>query len=287
MKHADLAMYQAKKDGRNSLRFFDPAMQAALSEYSMLEGQLRHALERRQLQLHYQIQVNTVGRAIGAEALLRWVHPERGMVLPDQFISLAEETGLILPIGLWVLKTACAQIKAWSRHAVTRDLKVAINVSPRQFCQPNFVEQVKQVLFETAINPTRLKFELTESMVLGNVGNAIATMAALKALGIRFSLDDFGTGYSSLSYLKQLPLDQLKIDQSFVSDLAIDASDAAVVQAVITMGHTFGMNVIAEGVETEAQRDFLEQHGCDAFQGYLFGRALPVQEFEARLASLG
>lgn len=287
MKHADLAMYQAKKDGRNSLRFFDPAIQAALSEYSTLEGQLRHALERQQLQLHYQIQVNTAGQAIGAEALLRWVHPERGMTTPDQFISLAEETGLILPIGLWVLNTACAQIKAWSRHAVTRDLNLAINVSSLQFCQSGFVEQVKQVLFETAINPRQLKFELTESMVLDNVGNAIATMAALKALGIRLSLDDFGTGYSSLSYLKRLPLDQLKIDQSFVRDLATDASDAAVVQAVITMGHTFGMHVIAEGVETEAQRDFLEQHGCDAFQGYLFGRALPVQEFEARLASLG
>jgi len=284
LKHADLAMYHAKKGGRNSLRFFDPDMQASLVEHSALESDLRRALERRQLRLYYQIQVNSARRAIGAEALLRWEHPERGLISPAQFIPLAEETGLIIPIGLWVLQTACARIRDWSGQPATRDLQLAINVSARQFRQPDFVEQVQQAISATGINPARLKIELTESLVLDNVSDTITRMHALKALGVGFSMDDFGTGYSSLSYLKQLPLDQLKIDQSFVSDLATDPNDAAIVQAIITLGRTFGLNVIAEGVETEAQHEFLNLNGCHAFQGYLFGKPVPAKEFEELIA---
>ena len=284
LKHADLAMYHAKKGGRNSLRFFDPDMQASLVEHSALESDLRRALERRQLRLYYQIQVNSARRAIGAEALLRWEHPERGLISPAQFIPLAEETGLIIPIGLWVLQTACARIRDWSGQPATRDLQLAINVSARQFRQPDFVEQVQQAISATGINPARLKIELTESLVLDNVSDTITRMHALKALGVGFSMDDFGTGYSSLSYLKQLPLDQLKIDRSFVSDLATDPNDAAIVQAIITLGRTFGLNVIAEGVETEAQHEFLNLNGCHAFQGYLFGKPVPAKEFEELIA---
>ena len=280
LKHADLAMYHAKKSGRNTLCFFDPDMQAKLVEHSALENDLRHALERRQLRLHYQIQVDSARRAIGAEALLRWEHPGRSLVTPAEFIPLAEETGLIVPIGLWVLQTACARIRDWSANPATRDLQLAINVSARQFRQSDFVEQVQQALSATGINPARLKIELTESMVLDNVSDTITKMHALKALGVSFSMDDFGTGHSSLSYLKQLPLDQLKIDQSFVRDLATDPNDAAIVRAIITLGQTFGLNVIAEGVETEAQREFLELNGCHAFQGYLFSRPLPPEAFE-------
>jgi diguanylate cyclase (GGDEF)-like protein/PAS domain S-box-containing protein len=285
-KQADLAMYQAKKYGRNNLRFFDPAMQAALEEYSALESSLRRALERRQLSLHYQIQINSAGHAIGAEALLRWHHPERGLVTPAQFIPLAEETGLIVPIGLWVLNSACAQIKKWSANPHTRELQLAINVSARQFRQVDFVEQVQQALSASGINPARLKIELTESLVLDNVDEVITKMHALKALGISFSMDDFGTGYSSLSYLKQLPLSQLKIDQSFVRDIVSDPNDAAIVQAIITMGGAFGLNVIAEGVETEAQHQFLNQQGCHAFQGYLFGKPMPLEAFESLILQL-
>jgi diguanylate cyclase (GGDEF)-like protein len=283
LKHADLAMYHAKKGGRNGLRFFDPAMQAALVERSALESDLRYALERQQLRLYYQIQVNSASHVIGAEALLRWEHPQRGLVAPDQFIPLAEETGLILPIGLWVVQMACAQIKAWSGSAVTSDLQIAVNISPRQFRQPDFVKQVQQAISDTGINPARLKIELTESLALDNMGDTVTKMNALIAQGIGLAMDDFGTGYSSLTHLKQLPLDQLKIDQSFIRDLAIDPNDAAIVQAIITMGRSFGLNVIAEGVETEAQRELLDKYGCRAFQGYLFGRPLPVTEFEKLL----
>ena len=286
LKHADLAMYHAKKNGRNTLCFFDPDMQAKLVEHSALESDLRHALERRQLRLYYQIQVNSARRAIGAEALLRWGHPERGLVSPAQFIPLAEETGLIVPIGLWVLQTACAQLRDWSGKPATRDLQLAINVSARQFRQPDFVEQVQRAFSATGINPARLKIELTESLVLDNVSDTITKMRAIKALGVSFSMDDFGTGYSSLSYLKQLPLDQLKIDQSFVRDLATDPNDAAIVRAIITMGQTFGLNVIAEGVETEAQHEFLNLNGCHTFQGYLFGRPLPPEVFEKFLEQI-
>ncbi len=283
LKQADLALYQAKGAGRNCLRFFDPAMQSTLDEYSALESDLRLAVPREQMQLHYQPQVDSMRRVIGAEALLRWRHPQRGLVAPDVFIPLAEESGLILPIGRWVLETACAQIKAWSAHDATRDIRLAVNVSARQFRQAGFVAEVEQVLSESGADPSRMKIELTESLVIDNVAETIARMQALKALGVGFSMDDFGTGFSSLSYLKRLPLDQLKIDRSFVFDLATDPNDAAIVQTIITMGHTLGLDVIAEGVETEAQLARLDQYGCTHFQGFLFSRPMPLAEFEAWL----
>ena len=284
LKHADLAMYHAKESGRNSLRFFDPEMQAKLDEHSELERELRQALTRGQLQLHYQVQVDNTHSAIGAEALLRWNHPERGQISPAQFIPLAEETGLILPIGLWVLQTACAQIKAWSGNPVTRGLQLAINVSARQFRQSNFVAQVQQTLAASSIDPQYLKIELTESLVLDNVSDTVIKMNTLKEMGVSLSMDDFGTGYSSLSYLKLLPLDQLKIDQSFVRNVASDANDAAIVKAIITMGRTFGLHVIAEGVESSEQHEFLDQHGCHGYQGYLFGKPLPIKQFDALIS---
>ena len=283
LKQADLALYRAKAAGRNCLRFFNPAMQTALDEQSALEADLRQAVKRGQLQLYYQAQMDNSHQVIGAEALLRWRHPQHGLVAPGIFIPLAEETDLILSIGRWVLENACAQIKAWSDEAATRHLRLAINVSSREFRQPDFVAGVKQVLADAGADPTRLKIELTESLVIDNVAETIARMEALKAIGVGFSLDDFGTGYSSLSYLKRLPLEQLKIDRSFVDDLATDPNDAAIVQTIITMGHTLGLNVIAEGVETAEQLERLSQYGCMAYQGFLFSRPAPLAEFEAFL----
>lgn len=285
-KHADIALYQAKKAGRNRLSFFDPRMQDAVNIRADLVNELRKALDKQQFQLHYQIQVDSNGHAIGAEALIRWMHPERGMISPYHFIPLAEDTRLILPIGQWVLETACAQLAIWQNNVLTRDLTLAVNVSSRQFRQVDFVAKVQKVLNDSAIDPTKLKLELTESLLVDNVQEIVATMNALKALGISFSLDDFGTGYSSLQYLKQLPLDQLKIDQSFVRDLVEDSSDKAIVLTVITMAHSLGLNVIAEGVETEEQRQFLLQNGCANYQGYLFSKPVPVEVFEALLREI-
>jgi diguanylate cyclase (GGDEF)-like protein/PAS domain S-box-containing protein len=283
LKHADVAMYQAKAAGRNAIRFFDPQMQMILEKRAAIEADLRQALARQQFLLHYQAQVDVSGKATGAEVLLRWKHPERGFVFPDQFIPLAEETGLIVPIGLWVLQVACAQLKAWQHDALTRDLTLAVNVSAKQFHQADFVAQVQQVLLESGVKPSLLKLELTESTVLENIQDTIAKMREIKLLGVSFSMDDFGTGYSSLQYLKRLPLGQIKIDRSFVSDITSDPNDAAIVQAIIVMTEALGLNVIAEGVETEAQRDFLDKHGCHAFQGYLFSKPVIVEEFEALL----
>jgi diguanylate cyclase (GGDEF)-like protein/PAS domain S-box-containing protein len=280
LKHADLAMYQSKTAGRNTLRFFDPAMQTAQDERSAMEADLRLALKHHQLLLYYQPQMESTLGLVGAEALLRWVHPDRGLVAPGEFIPLAEETRLVLPIGLWVLETACAQIKAWENNPHTRELRLAVNVSARQFHQQDFVAQVQQVLLETGANPTRLKIELAESLMFDNVGDAITKMQALKAIGVGFSMDDFGTGYSSLSYLTRLPLDQIKIDQSFIRSIGSDSNGTAIVQAIITMGKALGLSVIAEGVETEAQQDFLDRNGCHIHQGYLFSRPLPHAEFE-------
>ncbi|MDO8787935.1 MAG: EAL domain-containing protein [Sulfuritalea sp.] len=284
IKHADIAMYQAKSAGRNAVRFFDVAMQTALEDRMEMEDELRHAIGRQQFQLYFQIQVHNAKGIIGVEALLRWVHPERGMILPAAFIALAEETGLILPMGEWVLHTACAQIKAWSDDAGTRQLHVAVNVSPLQFAQDGFVSQVEQALAESGVDPACLKLELTESLLLDNVDSVIGKMHQLKALGVCLSMDDFGTGFSSLSYLKKLPLDQIKIDQSFVRDLVSDDSDKNIVQAIITMGDAFGLNIIAEGVETVEQRTHLADKGCDSFQGYLFGKPMPIQQIEVVLA---
>ena len=282
-KQADVAMYQAKQAGRNAIRFFDPAMQAVLDARSELEKALRGALSKQQLSLHYQIQVDAKLRPIGVEALLRWEHPELGMVSPMQFIELAEETGLILPIGLWVLQTACAQLRLWQNNPLYSKLNISVNVSARQFRHEDFVAQVEDVLDKSGINPSKLKLELTESLILNNVEDSISKMQQLKSIGVDFSMDDFGTGYSSLSYLKRLPLDQIKIDQSFVRDISTDPSDAAIVQTIIAMAETLGLMVIAEGVETEAQREFLELRGCPAFQGHLFGEAIPLEQFEALL----
>ena len=280
LKQADVAMYQAKQSGRNAIRFFDPVMQVVLDARSKMETALRGALSKQQLCLHYQIQVDAALQPIGAEVLLRWEHPDLGMVSPARFIPLAEETGLIIPIGLWVLETACTQIKLWEGNPLFRDLNIAVNVSAREFRQEGFVAQIKAVLDKCGINPNRLKLELTESLILNNVEDSISKMQKLKTIGVEFSMDDFGTGYSSLSYLKRLPLDQIKIDQSFVRDISTDTSDAAIVQTIIAMAETLGLKVIAEGVETEAQREFLDLRGCPAFQGYLFSKPISVQQFE-------
>ncbi len=282
-RHADTAMYQAKTSGRNTLRFFDPDMQASLEARAALEADLRHALSQQQFKLFFQIQVNIANEPIGAEVLLRWLHPKRGLVSPLQFIPLAEDTGLILPIGQWVLETACAQIKAWEANPLACELQLAVNVSARQFHQPDFVEQVRAALKKTGADPARLKLELTESVVLNNINDAVVKMRDLKEVGVRFSMDDFGTGYSSLSYLTQLPLDQLKIDLSFVHNIGIKPTDAVIVQTIISMGNSLGMEVIAEGVETEVQRNFLERNGCHAYQGYLFSKPVPIEEFETLL----
>jgi diguanylate cyclase (GGDEF)-like protein/PAS domain S-box-containing protein len=281
LKHADLSMYQAKAAGRNTLRFFDPKMQSVVMARTEMEADLRLGLREQQLLLHYQPQVDDDGRMSGAEALVRWMHPVRGMVSPAEFIPLAEETGLITNLGHWVLQTACLQLVAWAARAEMSHLTIAVNVSAQQFRQADFVEQVLAVLRETGVNPHRLKLELTESLLVDNVEEVIGKMYALKAKGVGFSLDDFGTGYSSLSYLKRLPLDQLKIDQSFVRDIHVDANDAAIAKTIVTLAHSLGLGVISEGVETAAQRDFLAQSGCHAHQGYFFSRPLPIDKFEA------
>jgi diguanylate cyclase (GGDEF)-like protein/PAS domain S-box-containing protein len=280
MKRADTAMYQAKAAGRNTLLFFDPEMQATVKARAAAEADLRTAVEEGQFLLYYQPQVDHVGRVTGAEALVRWQHPLRGLVAPAEFIPLAEETGLILPLGHWVMHTACTQLGAWSKHSDTAELVLAVNVSARQFALPNFVEEVLGLIDQTAARPDRLKLELTESLLLENAEDTIAKMHALKARGVSFSLDDFGTGYSSLAYLKRLPLDQLKIDQSFVRDLLVDPNDAVIARTVLALGKSFGLSVIAEGVETSTQWDFLARNGCLAYQGNLFSRPLTLANYE-------
>jgi EAL domain-containing protein (putative c-di-GMP-specific phosphodiesterase class I) len=281
MKQADLAMYKSKQTGRNALHFFDPAMQSLLIERAALEKGLRRAIESDQFLLHYQAQVVDTGRVTGVEALLRWQHPEFGMVAPNNFIPLAEETGLILSLGQWVLRAACTQLALWGNQPGMAHLTVAVNVSAKEFREPHFVAKVLETLHQTGADPKKLKLELTESLLVDNVEAVIEKMLALKSNGIGFSLDDFGTGYSSLSYLKRLPLDQLKIDQSFVRDVLIDPNDAAIAKTIVTLAQSLGLGVIAEGVETEAQRDYLAGAGCHAFQGYLFSRPLPLDAFEA------
>jgi diguanylate cyclase (GGDEF)-like protein/PAS domain S-box-containing protein len=283
LKHADIAMYQAKKAGRNTIRFFDPKMQEVINMRVDLERELRKAIEKNQLHLYYQVQVDVSGRPLGAEALIRWLHPEHGLVSPFHFIPLAEETGLILPIGQWVLETACRQLKLWEQDKITRELTLSINVSAKQFRQADFVNQINQAIKNYSINPMLLKLELTESMLLDNIEETVTTMNQLKEVGIRFSLDDFGTGYSSLQYLKRLPLYQLKIDQSFVRDIAVDSSDQAIIRTIIAMAHTLNLNVIAEGVETEEQQGLLMNNGCTHYQGYFFGRPVPIEQFEVIL----
>ena len=283
LKQADIAMYQAKKAGRNAIRFFDPKMQEAINHLVNLDRELRVAIEQQQFQLFYQVQVDITDQPIGAEVLIRWIHPELGPVLPPAFISLAEDNGLIFTIGKWVLEQACAQLKAWENDTQMRDIKLSINVSAKQFHQVDFISQIQSAITKYAINPTMLKLELTESMLLDNIQETIKTMNVLKEIGIQFSLDDFGTGYSSLQYLKQLPITQLKIDKSFVRDIAVDSSDQAIVRTTIVMAHSLNIDVIAEGVETNEQREMLINSGCKSFQGFLFGQPKPIEQFEAQI----
>ncbi|WP_026604100.1 EAL domain-containing protein [Methylomonas sp. 11b] len=282
LKYTDTALYQAKRGGRNKLLFYDPVMQAALETRAVLESNLRVALSERQLVLYYQMQVNHAGQILGAEVLIRWQHPQRGLVSPLEFIPLAEDTGLILPIGKWVMDSACAQLKAWESDPVKSKLQLAVNVSAMQFHQEDFAEQVQRTLARYDLSPNRLKLELTESLVLDDIDDAIVKMQRLRDFGVRFSMDDFGTGYSSLYYLTKLPIDQLKIDQSFVRNITLSQSDAVIVQTIIGMADNLGIESIAEGVETEEQLRFLEQQGCHLYQGYLFGRPVPLADFEAQ-----
>jgi diguanylate cyclase (GGDEF)-like protein/PAS domain S-box-containing protein len=287
LRQADMAMYKAKDAGRNTVRFFSPAMQLAVETHAALEADLRHAVARGELHLLYQVQVDEHLNALGAEALVRWVHPQRGTVSPMQFIPIAEESALILVIGGWVLETACTQLAAWRQDERLRHLSLAVNVSAQQFRQPDFVARLAALLTCHQFDRTLLKLELTESVVLNDVADVVIKMHALRALGTTLSMDDFGTGYSSLSYLKQLPLHQIKIDQSFVRNIATDATDAVMVRTIIDLARNFGLHVIAEGVETDAQLAFLRQHGCNAYQGYLFGKPMPIAALEGLLKNSG
>jgi diguanylate cyclase (GGDEF)-like protein/PAS domain S-box-containing protein len=286
LKRADLAMYQAKAAGRNTLRFFDPAMQAVVTQRAELETGLREALLKDQFLLHYQSQVDAVGRITGVEVLLRWQHPEKGLMSPAGFIPFAEESGLIVPIGKWVLQSACAQLVQWAARPDLAHLTIAVNISARQLKLPNFVAEVLAVIDQSGANANQIKLELTESLLLDDVEDVIAKMAKLKSHGVHFSLDDFGTGYSSLAYLKRLPLNQLKIDQSFVRDILVDTNDAAIAKMVIALAETLELSVIAEGVETTEQRDVLANLGCYSYQGYLYGRPMPIADFEASVTPM-
>jgi len=286
LMHADAAMYQAKSAGRNTIRFFDANTQSNIEERLSLSNDLRAALALGQLQLYYQLQVDMDDKHLGAEVLLRWLHPQRGMVGPLDFIPLAEQTGLIIPIGIWVLRTACQQLALWQGHERTRELTLAVNVSAKQFHHAEFLQQVSQILNETGVPANRLKLELTEGVLLEDVEATILKMQELQRLGVTFSIDDFGTGYSSLQYLKRLPLHQIKIDKSFVNDITTDSSDAAIVQTIITMSQMLGLDVIAEGVETSAQKNFLISQGCQRYQGYLFGKPVPIAQFEAAMREM-
>ena len=280
LQRADLAMYQAKAAGRDTLCFYDPSMHAQANERAALEEDMRAGMATGQFEVYYQPQVDH-GRIVAAEALLRWHHPQRGFVSPAVFIPMAEESGLILPLGQWVLEQACATLAQWALDPVLAELSLAVNVSPRQFRQAEFVQQVLGTLASTGAAARRLKLELTEGLLLHDVGESAARMTELKSYGVGFSLDDFGTGYSSLSYLKRLPLDQLKIDQSFVRDVLTDPNDASIVRTIVALGSSLGLQVVAEGVETAAQQQFLERQHCHAWQGYLLSRPVPLEEFVA------
>lgn len=284
LKRADLAMYQAKAAGRNTVCFFDPKIQSAALTRAGLEAELRRGLKRNEFLLHYQPQLNNEGMVTGVEALVRWQNPERGLVSPQEFIPLAEDTGLIVPLGRWVLEEACSQLVKLSANPATQAMRVSVNVSALQFRQPDFVSDVLTILASSGADPRRLKIELTESLLVEDIESAIDKINLLKEHGVRFSLDDFGTGYSSLTYLKRLPLDQLKIDKSFVHSLLSDTRDLAIINAIITLGRAMGVSVIAEGVETVEQRDMLACCGCSHFQGYLFSKPLPDGQLHEFLA---
>jgi diguanylate cyclase (GGDEF)-like protein len=282
-KHSGMALKESKKTGNNALCFFELSMQSVLEHKASMIEELKKALLWQQFRTYYQPQVNSSKQVIGVEALIRWQHPVRGLIFPGEFIPLAEESNLIVPIGLWVLQSACAQLKTWETDPLTSHLQIAVNVSARQFHQADFVDQIRRTLDLSAANPTRLKLELTESLVLDNIDDVTQKMNEIRQFGVSFSLDDFGTGYSSLAYLAHLPLDQLKIDKSFVQSIPGKSSDEIVTRTIIDMGHRLGLNVIAEGIETDVQKEFLALHGCLAFQGFLFSRPLPIDQFEAYL----
>ena len=287
LRQADMAMYRAKRSGRNNISFYDPGMQTAIQAKMMLEASLRESIQNNMFTLHYQPQVDEKRQTIGAEALIRWLHPEHKNVSPSVFIPLAEETGLIVQLGDWVLKAACLQLVEWAKVERTARLSLSVNVSAHQFRHPNFVKNLLDILHKTQANPKKLKIELTETALIADMDDAIVKITELKEHGICFSLDDFGTGYSSLSYLRHLPLEQLKIDRSFVSRLPDDSNDAAIVQAIIAMGHSLGLTIVAEGVETEQQLEFLSKLGCNAYQGFLFSKPVEVKELTSYLMMKG
>jgi diguanylate cyclase (GGDEF)-like protein/PAS domain S-box-containing protein len=280
LKRADMAMYAAKSSGRNAMRFFDPEMQEVVESRAALEADLRADIARKNFVLHYQPQISSSGELIGAEALLRWPRPGPNPPSPAEFIPLAESTGLILPLGDWVMEAACRQLAEWAHHPTLSDMSIAVNVSAVQLHHPGFVDRVGEIVVRTGANARRLTLEVTEGFEIARIEEVIAKMTVLRKMGVSFSLDDFGTGYSSLSYLKRLPIDQLKIDKSFVRDVLVDPNDAAIAEMIIALGETLGLGIIAEGVETEEQRTFLESRGCCGFQGYLFARPMPQQQFE-------
>jgi diguanylate cyclase (GGDEF)-like protein len=280
LQQADIAMYQAKESGRNTVKFFAPELQAAVNARASAEDDISRAIHAKQFVLHFQPQVEC-GRLIGAEALLRWNHPTRGLVPPCEFIPLAEKTGLIMFLGNWVLETACTQLAAWGTREETAHLTLAVNISVQQMRHHCFVEQVLGTLNRTGANPQKLRLELTESMFVESFDEIIAKMTTLKAYGLRFSIDDFGTGFSSLSYLKRLPIDELKIDRSFVHDIVGGGNSGAIAESIVLLSRALGLSVIAEGVETEAQRDHLARLGCSSYQGWLFSRPLPIRDFQA------
>jgi diguanylate cyclase (GGDEF)-like protein/PAS domain S-box-containing protein len=286
LKQGDIAMYQAKEDGRNTLRFFDARMQLAITARATLEKDLNQAIQQQQFQLYYQIQMDSSDKPVGAEVLIRWIHPERGLISPLDFIPLAEQNGTILVIGQWVLDSACEQLKVWQQHTLTRDMTLSVNVSIKQVQQINFVAQVMATIEQHAIDPTHLKLELTESLLQDDIEDMIAKMNALAEIGVQFSLDDFGTGFSSLQYLKKLPLFQLKIDKSFVDTITTNQNDQAIVHTIIAMAHSLGLSVIAEGVETQEQRQLLLDKGCRLYQGDLFSKPIPIKNFEALLGNV-
>jgi EAL domain-containing protein (putative c-di-GMP-specific phosphodiesterase class I) len=284
MRRADIAMYQAKQAGRNTIRHYDPEVNRLLAERAALSEDLSHALADQQMLLHYQLQVDREGRPVAAECLLRWQHPQRGLVSPAQFIPIAEESGAITALGDWVLETACQTLKRWAASPTTAKLELAVNVSPRQFTEPDFVAKLEKTLARTGAPPRNLLLEITEGILLDNADAVAQRMHQLCTLGVSFAVDDFGTGYSSLSYLQRLPLRQLKIDRSFIRDVQINANSEAIVRAVVGLGASLGLTVVAEGVENEAQREFMVLLGCGLLQGYHLGWPVPLDRFEASLA---
>jgi EAL domain-containing protein (putative c-di-GMP-specific phosphodiesterase class I) len=285
LKQADIAMYQAKNSGKNAIQFFDIKMQRIVEDRMNLEKELRSAISNNEFELYYQIQVDKLGLTKGAEALIRWHHPKKGVISPAKFIPLAEDTGLINPIGDWVIETAIKQLAQWALNSLTKDLTLSVNISAIQLKRDNFVTNVKRLIKQYKISPSLLKFEIIETTLLDNLESVSKKMLALKKIGISFELDDFGTGYSSLQYLKRLPLHQVKIDQSFVKDIETDINDRSIVKTIISMGHSLDLMVTAEGVENNYQKDFLTINGCDLFQGYLFGEPRSIDDFEKSLTA--